>query len=309
VTHLPRRFAFLTLFAVAVLPLVSGCIFSPGYRAAAVETRIEHAIDLLKTQADADSLAAAGLLSLQKHPDQSLALIARATVAAPERPELLWLHISMCREENGCNPEPLERRLRVLDAQNAAGWLGELARARHSTDDAALVMPLTAISRSQHLDIYWTSLITSLSRATANTRASPPDEATVTVIGLLAAQTIPAYQALSNACKGERLSKPEALEVCRGVAKSLMNGDTYLTEMIGAAIAKRVWPEGSAELKAAAEAPRIYEYQTKVLFQDDAWIDAHMGEYLTFCAQNRREQDVYKALLIARGKSPLPPPI
>lgn len=308
-THFPARFPFLTLVAVVVLPLVSGCVLSPGYRAASAEARIEHAIELLKAQTDADSLAAAGLLSLQKHPDQSLALIARATGAAPERPDLLWLRISMCRTESGCDPEPLERRLRALDAQNAAGWLGEVARASHSTNDAELMMPLTAVGRSQHLDIYWTSLIASLSRATANTRAASADEATVTVIGLLAAQTIPAYQALANACNGERLSKPEALEVCRGVGRSLMNGDTYVTEMIGVAITKRVWPENSDEWKAAAEARRIFEYRTKAMFPDDAWIGTHIGEYLTICAQNRREQDVYKTELIARGKSPFPPPI
>jgi hypothetical protein len=39
----------------------------------------------------------------------------------------------------------------------------------------------------------------------------------------------------------------------RGIAKALQNGDTYITKMIGVAIAKRVWPEDSPEWKAAAE--------------------------------------------------------
>jgi hypothetical protein len=38
------------------------------------------------------------------------------------------------------------------------------------------------------------------------------------------------------------------------------------------------------------------------------WDTSHAEEYLTLCAQNRREQDVLRAQLIAAGKNPNPPP-
>jgi hypothetical protein len=112
-THRSRRLAIYIFTAIAVVPLVSACLLSPKSRAAAAEARIAHAVDVLKMRTDADSLAAAGLLTLQKHPDQSLVLITRATIAAPERADLLWLHISMCRPGTSCDPVPLELRLRT----------------------------------------------------------------------------------------------------------------------------------------------------------------------------------------------------
>jgi hypothetical protein len=115
-------------------------------------------------------------------------------------------------------------------------------------------------------------------------------ESEVAVIGYLAAQAIPAYQYISNSCKGERLQQPAAIEVCRGVAKATQNGDTYVTEMIGVAIAKRVWPEGSPDWKVAAEERNEYDCRAKLYPSPsvESWTSTHAGEYLTFCAQNRR---------------------
>jgi hypothetical protein len=147
-----------------------------------------------------------------------------------------------------------------------------------------------------------------LSRATAQTKVVSLTEAEIHVIGFLAAQAIPAYQVLSNACKGERLKHGDVVEVCRGIANALENSDTYITEMIGVAIAKQVWPESSPQWIEAMEARRSWDYRAKYLSQSDAWNAAYTDEYLTLCAQNRREQDVYKAELIASGKNPDPPP-
>ena len=46
------------------------------------------------------------------------------------------------------------------------------------------------------------------------------NEAEVVIIGLLAAEAIPAYPVASEACKGERLQRVEVTEICRGVAES-----------------------------------------------------------------------------------------
>jgi hypothetical protein len=294
--------------AIGLSSLLMGCAASPAAKSAEAERHLQRAATALARQSDADSLAAAGLLSPSIHRDDSLALIARATAAAPERPDLLWLRAQVCHDATPCDPEPIERHLRQLDPSNGAGWMGALARANSSRNDEAKDAALAAIGHSDRVDIYWTTLIARLSRATAQTKTISLEEAEVAIIGSLAAQAIPAYGAASNACKGERLRHAEIIDVCRGVARAFERGDTYITEMIGVAIAKRVWPEDSPEWIAAGEARRLYEYRSKFSTALDSWDASHAEEYLTLCAQNRREQDVFLAQLIAVGKNPSPPP-
>ena len=302
------RNAPLTVISIALLLFLSSCATSPDTQAEKTEMRMQQAADLLRNQNDADSLAAAGLLNLVKRRDQSLLLIAQATADAPERSDLLWLRIQICQTQTACDPESLERRLRTMDVPNGAGWLGALTRANKANDEQAKFAALAAISRSERIDIYWTTLIARLSRATAKTKAVSLSEAMISVIGILAAQAIPAYQVVSNACRGERLMRDDVVDVCRGIANSLMRGDTYITEMIGVAIAKRVWPENSPQWSKATEVRRTWDYRANFLIHADAWIAAHTDEYLNLCAHNRREQDVYKAELIASGKNLNPPP-
>jgi hypothetical protein len=293
--------------AIGLSLALMSCTTSPAAKETKGDLQLKRAAASLIKRTDADSLAAAGLLSLSSNRYNSLALIARATAAEPERADLAWLQAQVCGGVPSCDPEPIERRLRELDPSNGAGWLGVLARANSSKNDEARDAALAAIGHSDRVDIYWTTLIARLSRATEQTKTISLPEAEVLVIGLLAARAIPAYPAAPNACKGERLQRAEIVEVCRGVAKAFERGDTYITEMIGVAIAKRVWPEDSPEWKAATEARRKYEYRSKFWAALDVWDTSHADEYLTLCAQNRREQDVLLAQLIAAGKNPNPP--
>ena len=116
------------------------------------------------------------------------------------------------------------------------------ARANASNDEAARIAVLSALARTERVDLYWTMLIVHLTRALADPQNVPLPEALVDVMGVLAAQAIPAYSATSNLCKGDRLNSAEVVEDCRGVALAFERGDTNITEMIGVAIAKRVWP-------------------------------------------------------------------
>jgi hypothetical protein len=274
---------------------------------AKAQKRTDQTIAALAQMTDADSLGAAGLMSIGKHTDQSLRFLALATAAAPDRADLLWLQAMRCSELPSCDPLPIERYLRALDPTNGAGWWAAMARAGTAHDTEGIDTALTAISHSQRVDIYWTTLIAHLSRAVANTKKMSLEESEVAVIGYLAAEAIPPYQYVSTSCKGERLQQQGVTETCRGVAKALQNGDTYVTEMIGVAIAKRVWPEESPEWKAAAEERRVYEYRSKLYSKLEPRTISHPGEYLTLCAQNRRESDLFAAQLIAAGYDPNPP--
>lgn len=291
--------AFAAVIALAVLV--------PQRATATFEMRMDRATELLAKRTDADSQAAVALWSSHRNPDQSLRLMEQASLLAPERADLVWLHTQLCQDDPACDPEPLESRLRDLDENNGVGWLGALDRAGKRGDEEAMSAALAAIGRAGRVDTYWTTLLARLSRQIASTRAVSLHEAQTNVIGLILALPIP-YRGATDACKGERLTDDDVVELCRGAAHSLMNGDTTLTELIGASIAKRTWPENSPKWMEAAEAPRIWEYRSRFGRNVDAWAEAHGNDYLVLLEQHRREQDVYQAVLIAAGKDPNPTP-
>lgn len=294
------------LSACALFLLFSTCALGAAQQSTA-EKHVDQAIAALEKRTDVDSLAAAGLMSVNNRAHQSLPLLTRAVDAAPDRPDLVWLQSLRCAQVPSCDPLVIERHLRELDHANGAGWWGAMARAGAAHDTEGIDTALTAISHSERVDIYWTTLIAHLSRAVSGTKKMSVEEAEVTIIGYLAAQAIPAYQYVSNGCKGDRLQQPDVTEVCRGVAKALQNGDTYVTEMIGVAIAKRVWPEDSAEWKAAAEQRRVYDYRSKLYQKLEQRALTHPNEYLTLCDQNHRESALFAAELTAAGYDPNPP--
>jgi hypothetical protein len=285
---------------------IAGCASSDA-RIAKAQKRTDQTIAALELMTDADSLAAAAILSTGNDNDRSSSLLARAITAAPNRPDLLWLQAMRCAQLPPCNPAPIERRLRELDPSNGTGWWAEMTRAGSAHDSEGTDAALAAIGRSERVDVYWTTLIAHLSRAVANTKKMSLEESEVTIIGYLASQAIPPYQYVSTSCKGERLQQPGVTDICRGVAKALHNGDTYVTEMVGVAIAKRLWPEHSPEWNAAAEQRRVYDYRSKLYQKLEQRALSNPNEYLTLCVQNRRESDLFAAHLVAAGYDPNPP--
>lgn len=252
---------------------------------------------ILSNRTDADSLAAAGLvLSIGPHPDpRVMGLLTRAAERGPDRPELAWLQAQLCSEIPACDPEPFELNLQSLAPSNGAGWMGALNRAHAEKDPSAMDAALEAIGRSDRLDIYYTTLVAKLTRAVAEPHRLSLREAEVLVIGYLAARAIPGYTAASAGCKGERLQLPRTLEACRGLARSFRAGDAIITEMIGVAITKRVWPENSPEWIAADESRHAYDLNSKRFLSAIAALDATPERYLELCEQNSKEQDVFRA--------------
>jgi len=209
-----------------------------------------------------------------------------------------------------CDAEPHEARLRSLDPANGVGWFGVLQRASDAHDDEVLDVAVEAIGRTERVDTYWTTLSARLSTALAGSHDVALSEALITVIGTEAAMPIPAYSAASRACRGERLERPGAMEACRAMAASFERGDSYLTEMIGTGILKRLWPEDSPEWAAASRARRVGHYRLKMQSNDAApfWDAAAAGRFVRHLAESRREQDFVAAELSARGIPPDPPP-
>jgi len=308
----PERLQFVFALLALFVLLVQGCAASRAARTTRKQRDLQHALLMLEHRSDADSLAAAALLSrLQAGPGPAVVLLARASAAAPERPDLVWLEIQACLQAPGCDPDPQEQRLRALDPSNGAGWLNAVARASASNDPAAITAALAGLTRAQRVDTYWTTLISHLTSALAATGDVPVADALVNIVGALATGSIPPYKPILDQCLGPRLGDPERLEQCQRVAAALEQGDTYITTMIGARLAQRVWPADSAQWQAAAQARHVYEYRSGLwthseegLLRDPQWV----RKFLALCAQNRREQDVYSSELVDEGKSPDPPP-
>ena len=78
---------------------------------------------------------------------------------------------------------------------------------------------------------------------------------------MAAATTIPPYQTIINACKGDSLKDSDVLSTCRQVSTVMRGGDTYLTELVGIAIARRAWPEGSPTYADGTGARRVAHYR------------------------------------------------
>jgi hypothetical protein len=86
-----------------------------------------------------------------------------------------------------------------------------MTRAAATNDAKGTDAALTAISRSERVDIYWTTLIAHLSRAVAQTKKMSLRESEVAVIGYLAALPLPPYQTISTSCKASACSNRESL--------------------------------------------------------------------------------------------------
>ncbi|MGH8264575.1 MAG: hypothetical protein ACRET4_13935 [Steroidobacteraceae bacterium] len=259
---------------------------------------------------DADSLAAAAVLLWESDDNIALSLLARSTALAPDRPEYAWLQLEACARSTTCDVQPQAARLLSLAPDNGAAAMVVLSIADKANDEAARASALAQLAHAERVDVYWTTLISRLGPPAAATRKMTLLEAVVAVTGKLVAIAIPAYSSFSSQCKGDRLHDEKVVENCRAAARAMLRGDTYVTEMIGIVVSKRVWPEKSPEWKAAFEARRRYSYQSRIGFDfnccnpHDA---AGTKEYLRLLALYPREQDLLKAQITAHGLDPDPP--
>jgi len=268
------------------------------------------AANVLKKADDADSLAAAALLLWESDNKEALSLLERSAGLAPERPEYAWLRLQFCAQSTTCEMKPLEARLLALAPRNGAASMVALSIADKANDDAARISALEQLGRSDRVDIYWAALIARMGPAVAATGKMTLLEAVNAVIGKVLAVAIPSYAPFSNSCKGDRLNSERVVQLCRDAARALMRGDCLVTEMVGVAVAKRVWPQGSPEWKAAFDARRLYSYRSRNWQESgccETQNDASTREYLRLLATYPREQDVFKAQMIAHGLAIDPP--
>jgi hypothetical protein len=295
-----------------VLLLCGGCAADEAMQAAAYERNNQRTTTALLAAGDADSLAAAALLGRwpKADPTERLILISRAVAAAPDRPDLIWLNIGACIQVESCDPTPLATQLRGADPANGAAEWVSISRAGKTNDAPAVRKYLAAIATSTRFDTYWNATIVHATNAVLRTKTMDLRTAFTATIGAEAAVAIPPYQSIVNACKGESLNNPDVVATCREVASVMRRGDTYIAEMVGLAIAKRAWPEGSAEYLEATGARRVAHYRMDMVGKiglHHIWNSHYTATRLQLMTENKTEQEVNMAEIINARVSPNPP--
>jgi hypothetical protein len=249
---------------------------------------------------------------------QALAQMQKAAQLAPQRPEFIWLHLRICAEVKGCEPEPIEAQLRKLDPSSGAVWLGPLARAQARQDARAEEQILEVMSKAGHFNVYWTTLIARLTPPIAKlpTGAStirevptPLTNGLNTTVGWLSKLDMPAFTSISKACDQQRVRDPATRVRCEAIAQALQKSDTTLAEGLGLGIAQRLAvPESAAALRLSERINTLrYQNQTSgTIVAEQLEREKFSDQMLKLMAQLPREQDVSRAIIRWAGQ-PLSP--
>ncbi len=134
--------------------------------------------------------------------------------------------------------------------------------------------------------------------------------ALVATIGMASATDVPPYRTIVNACKGDPLLDPDVLRTCRQVSTVMRSGDTYITEMVGIAIAQRAWPEGSPPYVDATSARRVAHYRMDAdgkLSVRRFLFSGFAAKRLQLMTEKKSEQEVVLAEILNARRNPDPP--
>jgi hypothetical protein len=260
--------------------------------------------------ADADQLLAQALRAwaVDKDSPHALILAERAAAAAPTRADVAWLHLRLCAQTPACQPQSLEARLKKLAPDNGVVWLSVLSRAQAEKDLQVEQQVLTAMSRAQDFNLYWTPLTWRI--ATAINRDPPPrnekDAAAPLTAALnetaswLSAIVTPSFRSLTAACGAEKAHEPARRAVCLDIANVLQRSDTYIAEGLGLGIAQRLAPPGSVQASQIEERIEVIGYQNQTagaVMTAQIERDKFSAQVLELMKKLPREQDVSLAIL------------
>lgn len=298
-----------------VVLLLSACASSPPQPGASN-------VNPVPESGDADEFAAGALAlwgtNASANGSRALTQIQKAAQVAPQRPEILWLHLRLCMEVPGCEPEPIEARLRKLDPDNGVVWLGPLARAQARRDARASAQILEMMSKAGNFNIYWTTLIAKLvppmSRMPVATSVAQPVPTPLTnamnsTINWLSTLAAAAFRPLSAACDAQQVREPETRVRCEQVAQALQRSDTTLVEGLGLGISERLAPANSGALMQITERVQTLRHQTQAagaIVTAQVEKEKFSEQMLKLMQQLRKEQDVSRAILRWAGQ-PLTP--
>jgi hypothetical protein len=266
-----------------------------------------------------DEMAGNALQALSEgNGQQALAAIARANVLAPKRPDLAWLHARICMLAPGCEPEPVESRLRKLAPENGVVWLGPLARAQSRSDRRVEDQILEAMSHAQRFDLYWTELVWRIAMA-RNARAPAPGtpgaqphpltNALDRTTEALSDAVVPAFKPLNTSCDLDRTQDPAARTRCLRIAQAMQQSDTTLVEGLGIGIAQRFATPATPDALVLEERGATLSYRSQAagaVVRSQVERDKFSAQLIELMKKLPREQDVSLAILRWAGEPLLP---
>ena len=311
-----RRLPILVAVVIAMVTSFAGCS-SPKTATSAHSPTPKPA----PGTASVDLLLVEALRQLIDHRDaaQALAMAQLAVKRAPQRADAAWVHVQICANVQGCEPEPLETRLRKLDPTNGIAWLGPLARANARGDQAGADKILDAIARSERLDVYWNGTVAALATALAErTRNTMPSNQTPLTgalndsVSMVSKLAVPAFTPLAESCSARRLMDRLTSARCLLTAAALQHSDTYIAESMGLGIAQRLAESGSAEIAKVEQRIASSRYQRDTageIIHAQVERERFSTQLLELMRKQRREQDVFAAVIRWAGRPLSPPPL
>jgi hypothetical protein len=239
---------------------------------------------------------------------QPLDLIERAQKLAPQRPELVWVHLAICERLKCEARAQIAAHLQALDPDNGFAWVPDLERLPLSGSDAVTAV-IARVGAARRMTIYWN--LREVMMVDALAVASPSqDLATrgIYAIGILAAEPIPPLQAISRACRLEQLDLPGRRAACEAMAARMEQSDTVFTQSLALSLQERWWPVGSPQHDVLRAKRRRLDYLMMMSSRIRSRRMNHdMAVRIEAARSTDREVDVERAVIKSLGLPPEPP--
>jgi len=283
---------------------------------------------VLIARGDANSLATAAALtyvgsSLKTDPAKSAAaaldLAAQAGELAPQNAAIGWLHLRLCAETAACDIRDVATVMRWVDADNGAAWLPTFAAAQKDKDRIEVDRVLADMSRGSRFDLYFNRVVVLMFDALSRARNELPrgyaasDAARLaTLSGIAAAELVPAFAPLLEACRESVVS--ERRELCLKLSKTMQRSDTIVAQMMGFNIEKRLLAPDGKEARMLADRRHVLEWRLAAAAAFDTsllpWTkNSRARARLALMRAKPREEDVCLAILREHKMAVDPPEV
>lgn len=252
--------------------------------------------------------AAVVLASDRTRAQERLDLIERAETLAPQRPELVWIHLAICERLKCEAKAQIAAHLQALDPDNGFVWALDLDTKQASGSEAVTAV-ISRMGVAPRMTFYWNQLEVMMVDALA---VANPSQSLATrgvdAIGFLAAEAIPPLQLISRACRPEQLHLPGRRAACEAMVARMEMSDTVLTQELAFSLEARWWPLGSPQREAVDAKRRRLDYLMTVSSHIRWWrMKRDMAVRIEAARRTEREEDVALAVVKWLGLPAAPP--
>jgi hypothetical protein len=268
-------------------------------------------IGALIAQPTPNNLAAAALLAVpgELGGRQALELMARSEALAPQRAELAWAYLAVCKHFKCEAEEQIVAHLQAIDPDNGFMWIANLEYAELSGSPGDVTAAIVRIGAGPRMSFYWNQLEVMMADALAMANPSQtPHTRGISATGLLVGEVIPPLQAISKACRLEQLDLPGRRPACEALVSRMERSSTVLTQSLAISMQERWWPAGSPQRDVIRGKRRRLDYLMTISGRIRWWrLNRDMALRLDAARNTDREEDVELAMVKSLGLPPEPP--